>query len=71
MKAKIRLETVTDVKKFVNICSNVKKPVLVRDNASHCVSGQSLMGMLYSLEWTEIWCECEQDIYNDIAQFVI
>lgn len=71
MKVKLRLDTVTDVKTFVEAVSGLNEIVEVKDNAGHCVSAKSLMGMLYSLEWSEIWCECENDIYHNIEQFVI
>lgn len=71
MKAKLRIDTTTDIRTFVAICSDIDVPVMIKDGAGHCVSGKSILGMLYSLEWSEIWCECEKDIYSDIQSFVI
>lgn len=70
-KTPIRLDTVTDVKKFVEIAEGIAFPIMVKDNSGHCVSGKSLMGMLYSLEWSEIYYECDVDIYNKMQQFII
>ena len=70
MKAKVNLETMSNINEFVAIASTVDAPVyLVGDNVK--VSAKSLLGALYTMEWKEVWCECEVDIYNKIAKFVI
>lgn len=71
MRAKLRLDTISDVQDFVNIANTIEEPIMIKDMVGHCVSGQSMIGMLYSLEWKEIWCECEKDIYREIDKFVI
>jgi len=71
MKAKIRLDTISDIQNFVDIANSIQKPIMIKDGSGHCVSGRSIMGMLYSLEWSEIWCECEDDIYSSINKYVI
>jgi len=71
MRARIRLETVTDVQDFVQIMNEIDEPVMIKDGVGHCVSGQSMIGMLYSLEWKEVWCECEEDIYSRIEKYVV
>jgi hypothetical protein len=70
MKVKVALETMSDVSEFVAIASKVKEPVvLVGEDFK--VSAKSLLGALYTMEWQEVWCECEVDIYSKIAKFVI
>lgn len=70
MKVKVALETMSDVSEFVAIASKVKEPVvLVGEDFK--VSAKSLLGALYTMEWQEVWCECEVDIYNKISKFVI
>ena len=70
MKAKVNLETMSNINEFVAIASAINEPVyLVGDNVR--VSAKSLLGALYTMEWQEVWCECEVDIYNKIAKFVI
>ena len=71
MKAKIRLDTLREVNQFVNICSKILNPVYITDNAGLKVSAKSLLGVMYALEFNEIWCECEQDIWMDIQSFII
>lgn len=71
MRAKIRLDTMKDINKFVAICTRVPAPVHVTDGAGLKVSAKSVLGVLYSMEFTDIWCECEEDIYSDIEKFII
>lgn len=71
MKAKIRLDTMKEINQFVAICSAVHAPVHVTDGAGLKVSAKSVLGVMYSMEFEDIWCECEEDIYNKIEQFII
>lgn len=70
MKVRVNLDTLDNINKFIGITSTIDVPVyLVSDGLR--VSAKSLLGALYSLEWDEVWCECERDIYNSISNFVI
>jgi hypothetical protein len=70
MKVKIALETMSDVTNFVAITSMVDVPVHSTHNDFR-VSAKSLLGAIYTMEWDEVWCECEKDIYQSIEKFVI
>lgn len=71
MKLQIRLDTQTDVNKFVHAVGALPYNVTVTDNQGLRVNGKSVIGMLYSLEFSELWCECEHDIYSTIKDFVV
>ena len=70
MKVKLALETIKDISEFVQIASEVKVPVNLT-GGDFKVSAKSLMGVIYSMEWQEVWCECEEDIYSKIEKFVV
>lgn len=70
MKIRIRLETNTDVLGFVNSVADIDKEVFLRDNNKFCVSAHSLLGAMCSIEWKEVWVECEEDIYSRIMKWV-
>ena len=70
MKVKLALETIKDISEFVQIASEVKAPVNLT-GGDFKVSAKSLMGVIYSMEWQEVWCECEEDIYSKIEKFVV
>ena len=71
MKVKIRLDTFSDAKRFSDITSLLPGQVLITDNKGLCVSAKSILGALYSLEFDELWCEAEEDIYRNIEKFIV
>lgn len=71
MKVKIRLDTFSDAKRFSDITSMLPGQVLITDNKGLCVSAKSILGALYSLEFDELWCEAEEDIYRNIEEFIV
>lgn len=70
MKVKINLDTLKDVQDFVNITSNLQGKITVTDGEGLVVNAKSLMGMLYSLEFSELWCESEYNIWSAIVKFI-
>lgn len=71
MKAQIRLDTFTDVKRFVNIATKEEGAVYITDGKGLRVSAKSILGAMYSLEFDNLWCEAENDIYMAIRDFII
>ena len=71
MKTKIRLDTMTDVANFVNITNKLDGKILVKDGEGMTVNAKSILVMLYALEFDELWCESENDIYSYINEYII
>ena len=71
MKNQIRLETMCDVNEFVHIASSIAGVVHLTDKTGFRVNGKSLLGVMYSLEFEEIWVESDEDFYSRIAKFVV
>ena len=71
MRAKIRLDTFTDIRKFVKIASRLQGRIYVTDGAELKVNGKSLLNMIPTLKFEELWCESEKDIYFQIRDFLI
>ena len=71
MKVKIRLDTMKDINQFVNICSKVPEAAHVSDGAGLKVSAKSILGVMYSMEFDEIWCETEANLYSQLDKFII
>jgi hypothetical protein len=69
MRVKVELVTNKDAVEFVNIATQISEPVYLVDE-NFRVSAKSLLGALCSMEWNELWCECERDIYTKIEKFV-
>ena len=71
MRVRINLDTLRDVNDFVRTCSCIGANVYITDNAGLCVSAKSILGAMYALEFNELWCECNEDIYRHIERFVV
>lgn len=73
MRVKLRLDTVSDVNKFVNITTALNQPITITDGNGLRVNAKSVIGVLHSLEFDNLVCETEDDndIYMAIKEFVI
>ena len=71
MKQQIRLDTLNDVKNFINAVAEVEDKVTLEDGEGHCVSANSLMGVLYSFEWRSVFCHCNKDISGLILDWTV
>lgn len=71
MKVKIRLDTASDIANFVLISSKIREHVYVTDGDRLCIDGKSFLGLAHAAEFSELWCECDRDIYSLIEQFVV
>lgn len=69
-KYRISLDTVTDIANFVLVTSKIKSDVWVTSGRM-CVSGKSFLGLAHAQEFDEIYCECDEDIYRLIQDFVV
>ena len=71
MRAKINLDTISDVQNFVKITTALNGKITVTDGKGLVVNAKSLMGLIYSLEFEELWCESEFDIWRQISEFIV
>ncbi len=71
MRIKIRLDTMKDINQFVSICSKVSQPVYITDGVGLRVSAKSVLGVMYSMEFAEIWCESDADLYTQLEHFTV
>lgn len=70
MSYKIRLDTLSEVNKFVRFANSIDGNVTITDNQGLRVNGKSLLGMLYAMEFEELWCESDVEIYQMIEDFL-
>ena len=71
MRVKIRLDTFKDAQQFAEIAERCDGWIHIMDANGMCVNGKSILGALHAMEFTDIWCESENDIYTKIQDFVI
>ena len=68
-KTKIELVGMSDINKFIAITTKLPGIIKLTDGDNYSVSAKSLLGALASMEWDELYCESETDIYTHIAEF--
>ena len=71
MKYRIRLDTMSDVNKFVKIATKYPGKIMLSDGENFPVSGKSLLGAMYTMEWDQVFCESETEIYRLIKDFIV
>lgn len=70
-KLKIRLDTLDEIKNFVEISSCFKGKVELVDGTGYRVNAKSLLGALYTFEWKDVWVESDEDIYSSVKEYVV
>ncbi len=70
MRVKINLDTTSDAIKLSEITSTLEGKITITDGAGLKVNAKSVMGALYSLEFSELWLESDHDIYHYISNFI-
>jgi len=70
MKAKINIDTLSAIHKFVNICTTKNYPIHLTDGDMYTVSAKSVLGAIATMDWSEVYVSCEHDIYSDIREFL-
>ena len=72
LRQKIRLDTMTDIQKFVEIVSRVDEQVYLEDGTGYKVSAKSLLfAAIAKMEWESVYCCCDKDIAVSILPWII
>lgn len=70
MRQKVRLDTMSDIQKFIEVVSRVDDSVYLEDDTGFKVSAKSLLGALLSMEWNTVYCCCNKDIAGLILPWI-
>lgn len=68
---RVRIDTQKDALNFVNAVNSVETEITLEDDNRLCVSAHSMIGALYTLEFSSIYCYSEEPISHLIADFII
>ena len=71
MRVKINVDTMSKIQAFVSICTKLGGNIKLTDGQDYCVNARSLLGILASADWSEVYVESEEDIYQYIREFVV
>ena len=71
MRYRIRLDTMSDVNRFVKMATKNTGKITLSDGENFTVSGKSLLGAMYTMEWDQVFSESENEIYYEIKDFIV
>lgn len=71
MAYKIRLDTMQDANEFAFIASQINGNVIITDGNGLRVNGKSVLGTLYAMEFSSLYCESDVDIYHRLNKFIV
>lgn len=72
MKNRIRLDTLTDAYRFVELASTITNTkIYITDGKGLKVSAKSVLGAVYSMEFDELFVESDKDVYSHLKEFII
>jgi len=60
----------SEINAFVSVMTKTGANVFLTDkDRNFIVSAKSMLGAVYSMEWDEVWCESDEDIYHVVSKF--
>ena len=72
MRQKINLDTMSDIKEFVDTVSLIQEPVFIEDGQGSRVTAKSLMFTATAkMYWSDLYVTCEKDISGSIVKWII
>ena len=71
MRIKINLDTMATVNRFVSDMTKYNGNVFLTDKERNfVVSAKSMLGAIYTMEWDEVWCESDEDIFHILNKYM-
>lgn len=82
MRAKIIMDTIEQAKKIEAISKGIRDKAIketgsfddvisITDSSGFKVNACSFIGLLYAMEFTELWLEAKGNYYTDFNEFII
>lgn len=71
-RVKIRLDTLKDINRFAQIAMTVQDELVVTNNTgSYKVNAKSILGLMYAIEWNDIYMVASSINYMKFRDFII
>lgn len=70
-KYRIELVTAKDCQDFVSVTSRCTGAVVLESSNGFRINAKSLIGAMASMEWEDLYCVSENDIYNKIERWIV
>jgi hypothetical protein len=67
---KIELSSMSAINHFVSVATKHGSEVkLYNHDRSYCINGKSLLGVIATTEWDDLYVVCEDGLYGDFVEF--
>lgn len=71
MRVKLNLDTMSKVSRFIGEMSKYGGNAYLTDgDRNFIVSAKSMLGAIYTMEWDEVWCESDEDIFQIVNKYM-
>lgn len=70
-KFRVRLDTATDVARFVAIAESLPYMVHIIDETGNQGNAKTLFNVISSLQWKKVYIVSDEDIYTPFQNFII
>ena len=67
----IKLTTFEDIFEFFRITNMLSGKIVLKDSSDVCICAKSVLGAMMLVNWDELYCESEKDIYENIKKFCV
>lgn len=67
---KLSLITMKDIEDFVKIANTLDTPLKLTDGKNYSVNPASLLGVMYSLEWNNLYLLSKEDVYSSFSKYI-
>lgn len=68
---RVRIDTQKDALNFVNAINGVEGKITLEDGTGLCVSAHSILGVLYTIEFENVFCYSEEGIGHLITNWIV
>lgn len=66
----IELTTLTDVREFCEIASSFPSDTIQLTDGNYTINAKSILGVMYALEWNELWLVSDRPVYNEFKNYI-
>lgn len=68
---RIELVTAKDCQDFVNVTSRCPGAIVLESSNGFRINAKSLIGAMASMEWEDLYCVSDRDIYGAIQKWIV
>ena len=69
---KIEINTLTDVKTFTEIALSLPEDIKLQlTDGNYIINARSILGVMYALEWNNLWLIASEPVYDAFKDYIV